>query len=1050
MSESCEHTNPLQREGTSQTGRRSDVLNPENVKFHDLSPDDWLSFSETYAKLINFYLTGNPENPSGDWQDFFEQRDEIQQITEEYTGGEADPFFGLFISFLKLLAFPQKSLNQLPKRHLDYYYREVLRLKEKPFQSDRVHILFELAKNAQNTLIEEGTLLDAGNDSDGNPLRYKVTSPLVVNSSNVEAIKSVFTDEGALRFAHNARHPEGLDEDADEGTTWQAFGNENWPEAELSFYVSSPILKMNEGKRTITVKMDFDEPFEKNLSSSKIKAAITTEEEWLLCETLNISAAEGSDRITLEIELKSDNDPVTGYDEEIHESGLKTTYPVLKFSFTDSENYLMIRKLKLQEIKISVDVKEIKSLRMRNELGNLDPSKPFMPFGPQPKAGSKLRVSFDEMAGKPVTKIGMKMQWLNLPANFTDHYEAYEDLIEGSRSSNLAAGTQSYNLSQGLKKLAAEMKLQLLESDDEYSLRRLEKNQPQEDFIVKLEKEESTEEKKKPEARTPFSLKSKKITKIESDDPLKELFNVRISSSYAGSKITPLFTNEDPMIDVGVSGAQTVTGNTEIELTLTESFFHDLYPKIYVAKTINASKKTDNGNGEVNPNDLPNPPYTPLLDELMLDYSAETILDVTSAGYDSEDSQITLFRQHPFGTEQVRDLDPPLLPDYQKKSLFIGLKDLKPGSNINLLFQVDEGSENPEQSHFTEEDEPDWAVLSGETWKSLAGSDIVRNNTNNFLRSGIVELQIPREATLEHSLLNAGLTWLRIRMNKPADAVPKFINIHAQACEAVFSDNSNSKDHLENNLPAETIGQLVYRRSVIKSAEQPYTSFGGTAAESSESFYRRVSERLRHKNRGVSIWDYEHLVLEQFPEIYKVKCLNHTQKSGDKLKQLAPGHITLVLIPKLPESSSPVRFYPKASQDLMDRVHSFLRSKMSLHANLHVVNPDYEEVSFEFNVKFRHGLDFNHYRNRTEEDLKKLLTPWMFDRLAEIRFGESFYKYEIIHYLENLGYIDYIENFKMVHTPSTGGGVTTKQVSPAHPAAILVSGDHDIKPAAGC
>jgi len=1050
MSESCEHTNPLQREGTSQTGRISDLLNPENVKLHDLSPDDWLSFSKEYARLINFYPPGNPENPSGDWQDFFEQRDEIQQITEEYTGGEADPFFGLFISFLKMLAFPQKSLNHLPKRHLDYYYREVLRLKEKPFQSDRVHILFELAKNAKNTLIEEETLLNAGNDSDGNPLHYKVTSPLVVNPAKVESIKSAFTDEGVLRFAHNARHPEGLDEDADEGTAWQAFGNENWPEAELCFYVSSPILKMNEGKRTITVKMDFNEPLEKNLSSSNMKAAITTEEEWLSCETLNVAAAEGSDRITLEIELKTDNEPVTGYDEEIHESGLKTTYPVLKFSFTDSEDYLMIRKLKLQEVRISVDVAGIKSLRMRNELGNLDPSKPFMPFGSQPKAGSKLRVSFDEMAGKPVTKIGMNMQWLNLPANFTDHYEAYDDLIEGSRSSNLSAGDQSYNLSQELIKIAAELKMQLLESDDVQRLTRVENNQQQEDFIVKLEKEESTEEEEKPEVQSLLSLKMKKSTKIGSSDPLKELFNVRLSSNYAGSKITPLFTNEVPMIDVGVSGTQTVTGNTEIELTLTESFFHDLYPKIYVAKTINASKKTPNENGEVNPDDLPNPPYTPLLDELTLNYSAETILDVTSLGYDSEDSQIALFRQHPFGTEQVRDLGPSLLPDYCRKSLFIGLKDLKPGSNLSLLFQVDEGSENPEESHFTQEEEPVWAVLSGETWKSLAGSDIVRNNTNNFLRSGIVELQIPREATLEHSLLNTGLTWLRIQMNKPTDAVPKFINIHAQACEAVFSDNNNSKDHLENNLPAETIGQLLYRRSPIKSAEQPYSSFGGAAAESSESFYRRVSERLRHKNRGVTIWDYEHLVLEQFPEIYKVKCLNHTRKAGDKLKQLAPGHITLVLIPKLPKSSTPVRFYPKASQDLMDRVHSFLRPKMPLHASLHVVNPDYEEVSFEFHVNFRHGLDFNHYRNRTEEDLKKLLTPWMFDRSAEIRFGESFYKYEIIHYLETLGYIDYVENFVMVHTPSTGGGVNTKQVSPVHPAAILASGDHDIKPAVGC
>ena len=41
-------------------------------------------------------------------------------------------------------------------------------------------------------------------------------------------------------------------------------------------------------------------------------------------------------------------------------------------------------------------------------------------------------------------------------------------------------------------------------------------------------------------------------------------------------------------------------------------------------------------------------------------------------------------------------------------------------------------------------------------------------------------------------------------------------------------------------------------------------------------YYRRISERLRHKNRAITSWDYEQIILENFPEVFKVKCLNST------------------------------------------------------------------------------------------------------------------------------------------------------------------------------
>ncbi len=59
--------------------------------------------------------------------------------------------------------------------------------------------------------------------------------------------------------------------------------------------------------------------------------------------------------------------------------------------------------------------------------------------------------------------------------------------------------------------------------------------------------------------------------------------------------------------------------------------------------------------------------------------------------------------------------------------------------------------------------------------------------------------------------------------------------------------------------------------------KQPFQSFDGKHAEVGKEFYTRVSERLRHKGRAITAWDYEHLVLDRFPGIYKVKCITHAE-----------------------------------------------------------------------------------------------------------------------------------------------------------------------------
>lgn len=1015
MSDSCQHSNPLIHQGTTQAGRFSRALDPENVELHGLDVSDWLHFAYDYAQLINYYPEDSADESNGDWQDFYKAKDEIDSLLERYGEGDVEPHLALFISFLKLLAYPQQSINRLPKRHLDFYYKNVLKLKKQPYTPDRVHVLFELAQNAIQELVEEDVLLKAGKDSEGNPLNYKTTTPLVVNSAKVASLKSVYPDEdGILRHAPVSNSADGQGADFEDDQSWPAFGeaeDPQWPEAELSFYVASPLLDLKEGVRTVTLEVVLAEPSLLNdLSSGNIEARFTGEKGWL--EPLQAEFV-GGDKTKWRFILDAEKDPVVGYEESVHQASIKTGHPVMKIRFKDVAYYENLKQADIEDITLTVNAEEIESLQLQNELGNLDPTKPFRPFGSSPKVGSKLSIAYPEMYGKPVTGFDLSMQWLNLPANFSDHYDQYKTAINEQKNNYFTYYNTivNYNLTG---------------------------------FYL----------------GPPLEING---TGESSDDDMREDFTVEVTSPFeSGSETSELFT-DPPQVQVDIEGTNTAKKG-EIELALTESFYHDLYPELYVNAVLEAQDTTsdlsvtiegeevvvEGGTEESKSVDLPNEPYTPLLDQLTLSYTAEQNVSFTEEV--NEEESTVMFHGHPFGTKRVVNDENTLLPVYNRGTLYVGLEEIQPGSNISLLFQVAEGSENPLHSNFPEgETNITWAVLSNNDWKELK-DHVARDETNHFLRSGIVEVAIPKEATSSNTLVNSGLHWLRIHLKKEPDAVCRFINVHAQAAAAVFSNQGNTTDHLEEGLPAETIGKLVNPRAKLKSVAQPYDSFGGRPTETDDAFYRRVSERLRHKNRAVSIWDYEHLVLQQFPALHKVKCLNHAYWNGSELDELNPGNVTLVLIPKLTEENTEHRLKPMVSQDFKDRVKEFVNQHNSLHAQTQAANAVYEPVRFEFDIRFDEGLDSKFYEKQTKEDLKRLIAPWVFESEEAIRFGGTFTAYQIVNYLENLEYVDYIEDFKMFHKPVSSDDFARKsEVAPSNAMAILVPAqNHSINPATAC
>jgi hypothetical protein len=170
-----------------------------------------------------------------------------------------------------------------------------------------------------------------------------------------------------------------------------------------------------------------------------------------------------------------------------------------------------------------------------------------------------------------------------------------------------------------------------------------------------------------------------------------------------------------------------------------------------------------------------------------------------------------------------------------------------------------------------------------------------------------------------------------------------------------------------------------------------------------------VSERLRHKQRALTVWDYERLVLEGFPELYKVKCIpaNAAQRPDD------PGAIDIVVIPRIRAQSVTNPFEPEAPATLLVVIERYLADRCPPGAVIRVRNAHFVQVQVRVGVRFRGTGDEGFYRARLNDELNRFLSPWAYDDGADIMIGGKIFANSIVSFIDGRDYIDYVTNIKL-------------------------------------
>ena len=649
----------------------------------------------------------------------------------------------------------------------------------------------------------------------------------------------------------------------------------------------------------------------------------------LFVKEVDSSGASAGSAVTLVVRLHASAPPVVAYDSAVHGAAWGAKLPCVRVRLSPASTffpYSMLTKVVLRAIDLAVDVEGARDVVVHNAFGRLDPSKPFNPFGPIPGCGSYLVFGSAEVARKNVTRLKLNIEWGGLPeglGGFETYYQAYGNDV---RNQDFKVATTILRDGQWVPANA---------TGDAQALFRTGPN----------------------------------------DNRLWTTSTLEVDEARLRNYFRPLrgAAAEGPF-ELGLAAR-----GGFFKLTLTapqDAFGHKLYPQL-LTDAVSANARRRPGAAARTP--IPNPPYTPLIERLALDYQARWSIDLaqeTPAERSISDEQVLLL--HPFGFEEiypaVRKDSKGAIPAYAHDgNLFVGLSADGPPGVITLLFHLRDESarrypDAGRRPHVS------WSYLASNQWRPLQPKRVLSDTTHGFLTSGIVTLDIPDDIDSNNTIMRPGLYWLCAGADDRLDAFAALYSVTAHALRATRVRGSS--DPVAASARSGTVAEPLVSIPGLVSVAQVGDGFGGRPAESGDQFHARVGERLRHKNRALGHWDYERLVLERFPAVFKVKCFACI--NGDTERR-EPGCVTVVVVPASPAGSSDELRAPKLNAVELDRIKDYLASVASPFARIFVRNAIYERIQVRCAVRFRKELQSGH--------CLKWLNQQLIDRISPLRPG---------------------------------------------------------------
>ncbi|MBL1260682.1 MAG: baseplate J/gp47 family protein [Thiotrichaceae bacterium] len=975
----------------------------------------------------------------------------VEGALEQSLKGQAhEPAIGLYMVFLHLYKGAQKRLNHFTVRHLEFYYRDCLQTLPRKRVTESLFLQFEPAPGAKPFIVNSEPAFTPEKNNSTSNLLYHLKEPLLVRRAQVRSLKTLYLQRNRLmspecEMGHVTRmklYERTLSSPPEMVTAaMPLFGNvksgmqlAGMSDAKMGFSIASPILALKEGRREIELTIDFMVPdnqtIDHELNSERVVDSIASFKAWfaaffsyyllmgeaflddarrlrataliakydhdgackrllesdwedlfyrLLKRPFAISLSAESGWLTvkdylispaieddigrnsgLKVTLALDHsaEAVIPYRCDIHGGNRVCNLPMMNVLIEPEANffsYSLLNSLAVSSVEIDVLVAGVKDVVISNHLGRLDPTKPFSPFGPLPTRHSYLVVASREAAAKQVTGMDLVLEWGDLPMDsggFPSYYHGYD----------FVPLTSSF-----------EAEISVLQDGNWMP------NKAETQYRVEL-------------------FQSGKGG-VVCDKALLSVAAVSYFKPLDSAEIDERFEYR--------SGAR--NGFVRLQMNSPDSAFgHAEYPHLLTRVLTENSRRKK-------PKAMPNPPYTPLIKQILLNYKAHSIIRM---GVDSPLNQQSMderfFHVHPFGVQQEYPAENKnkvqLFPHYEDDgNLFIGIEAIELNGTLNLYFDLDEETTCPTLSSRSL---MRWYCLTKNGWQLLERNRIISDSTEGFLMSGVVAVDLPSGMISDSLVMPVGQYWLKVATSGALDSFSGLRAIVTNVAQLECALKTVASSNMVKAFNSDTMWRSVAKVAGLAALRNIGHPSGGRLAEDQPHYRMRVSERLRHKGRASTPWDYERLILESFPAIYKVKCFPNTVCHDEAPH---PGNILVVVVPEIKQAiqSSCQRRMVNSAE--LARIRIFIQKLVSPFVTVEVRNPAYEKIQVRCTVKFSGDINAGGlYINQLNQAVSDYLCPWC-DTGYQVKFGWIIRADDIESYIRELDYVDFVTNFSMLH-----------------------------------
>ena len=169
------------------------------------------------------------------------------------------------------------------------------------------------------------------------------------------------------------------------------------------------------------------------------RIAVTVATGWYPAHNYAVDAPPGTApdlyQLTFQLELGPEVPALAPCVPAVHGQGYNSRLPMLRFLLNPRAPvyaYSMFADLEVDEITIKSGVTDATHIVAWNQFGQLDTSKPFQPFGPQPTTNSYLIVGSYDAAAMNLTRVELVVEWGDLPdtvGGFREYYRGYETVF---------------------------------------------------------------------------------------------------------------------------------------------------------------------------------------------------------------------------------------------------------------------------------------------------------------------------------------------------------------------------------------------------------------------------------------------------------------------------------------------------------------------------------------------------------------------------------------------------------------------------------------------